>query len=104
MLEQVAVREVASPEPAPAPTQAERFFFDTFGYLVLENFLTAEHVARLNGARSRAIERRREEQAQGKVKTVMTHLKGEKSPRIFYILGDDPLFLEMLDWPPITPY
>jgi hypothetical protein len=30
----------------------------------------------------------------------MTHLKGEKSTRIFYILGDDPLFLEMLEWPP----
>jgi len=26
------------------------------------------------------------------------------SARIFYILGDHPLFLEMLDWPPLMPY
>lgn len=104
MLEQVATRTAESPAPSPAPTQAERFFFDTFGYLVLENFLSADHVARLNAALSRVIEQRRVEHAQGKVKTGMTHIKGEKSTRIFYILGDDPLFLEMLDWPPIMPY
>mgnify|MGYP001157892639 FL=1 len=104
MLEQLAAREVDGPQPVSGPTQAERFFFDTFGYLVLENFLAADHVERLKAALSRVIERRRAAQTQGVAHTGMTQIKGEKSTRIFYILGDDPLLLEMLDWPPLMPY
>jgi hypothetical protein len=33
----------------------------------------------------------------------MTHVHGD-STRIFYILDDDPMFLELLDWPAIWPY
>lgn len=86
------------------PTNAERFFFDTYGYLVLENFLAADHVARLQTALARVIARRRDLQTQKLPHTGMTQLKGERSTRIFYILDDDPLFLEMLDWPPMLPY
>ena len=87
-----------------APTLAERFFFDNNGYLVLEEFLDADHVEALTDALARVIPRRRVLQEQGVPHTGMTQIKGEKSTRIFYILDEDPLFLEMLDWPPIWPY
>lgn len=86
------------------PTLAERFFFDNNGYLVLEEFLDADHVKALIGALERVIPRRRRLQEQGVPHTGMTQIKGEKSTRIFYILDEDPLFLEMLDWPAIWPY
>jgi ectoine hydroxylase len=85
------------------PTQAERFFFDSNGYLVLERFLAEEHVARLLEALRRVVSRRRDWQGQGKPHTGMTQIAGDNT-RIFYILGDDPLFLELLDWPPLWPY
>jgi ectoine hydroxylase-related dioxygenase (phytanoyl-CoA dioxygenase family) len=94
----------ATTERSAAPTAAERFFFDNYGYLVLERFLTDEHVQRLLAALERVMARRRTQQAQGVAQTGMTQLKGAKSTRIFYILDDDPLFLEMLDWPPLMPY
>ena len=34
----------------------------------------------------------------------MTQMKSEKSTRFFYILDDDPLFLDLLDWPALMPY
>ena len=40
------------------PTVAERFFFDTNGYLVLEDFLPADRTAALYGAVERVIARR----------------------------------------------
>jgi ectoine hydroxylase-related dioxygenase (phytanoyl-CoA dioxygenase family) len=104
MLDQVAAQEAVSANGKSAPTTAERFFFDTYGYLMLENFLTADHVERLKAALQRTIERRRAEKSQGNPQTGMTQPKGEHSTRIFYILDDDPLFLDMLDWPPIMPY
>ncbi len=85
------------------PTPAERFFFDNNGYLVLERFLAADHVARLLAAVQRNVERRRALKEQGVPHTGMTDVHGENA-RLFYILADDPLFLEMLDWPPILPY
>jgi ectoine hydroxylase len=104
MLEQVAVDETASTNGAIAPTPAERFFFDTYGYLVLERFLSSDHVERLKETLLRVIERRRDDQQQGRSHTGMTQIKGAKSTRIFYILDDDPRFLDLLDWPPIMPY
>ncbi|MFN8446879.1 MAG: phytanoyl-CoA dioxygenase family protein [Caldilineaceae bacterium] len=94
-------------QPSPAnihPTQAERFFFDNNGYLVLENFLSTEHVQRLNKALERVVARRRQWQSEDTPHTGMTRLMGEQSTRIFYILEDDPLFLELLDWPPMMAY
>ena len=86
------------------PTLAERFFFDNNGYLVLEEFLDQDHVSALIGALGRAMQRRRRLQEQGTPHSGMTQIKGEKSTRIFYILDEDPLLLEMLDWPAIWPY
>src|SRR5262249_1741714 len=85
------------------PTAAERFFFDNNGYLLLERFLAEDHVAALLEALDRIVARRREMESQGHPHTGMTHARGEDT-RIFYILDDDPLFLELLDWPPLMPY
>jgi ectoine hydroxylase len=85
------------------PTCAERFFFDNNGYLVLERLLTEEHVARLRQAVQQAIARRQSLQEHGIPHTGMTQVQGANT-RIFYILDDDPSFLELLDWPPLWPY
>lgn len=85
------------------PTPAERLFFETNGYLTLERFLTEAHVARLDEALERAVARRRRWQQEGVAHAGRTHLRGE-SARIFYLLDDDPLFLELLDWPGLMPY
>ena len=87
-----------------SPTPAERFFFDNNGYLVLEEFLDADHVHALHQALHRVMQRRRKMQEQEFPHTGITTLMGEESTRIFYILDDDSLFLEMLDWPAIWPY
>lgn len=86
------------------PTQAERFFFDNNGYLVLENFLSQDHVQRLSVALDRVIAERRQKQKDGIAHTGMTRPMGDRSTRIFYILDDDPLFLELLDWQPMMAY
>lgn len=86
------------------PSQSERFFFESNGYLVLENFLDAEHVARLNEALGEVMTRRRKWQSDGTPHTGMTRIIGEQSTRIFYILDDHPLFLELLDWAPMMNY
>lgn len=85
------------------PTRAERFFFENNGYLVLERLLAEAHVARLRAALDRVIARRRALQERGIPHTGMTHIQGDNT-RIFYILADDPLFLELIDWPAIWPY
>lgn len=85
------------------PTATERFFFDNNGYLILERFLPEDHVARLLEALHRVVARRRDLQARGAPHTGMTHVDG-RNTRIFYILEDDPLFLDMVDYPPIWPY
>lgn len=85
------------------PTPAERFFFDNNGYLVLDRFLTEEHVARLLAVLQRVVGRRRALQERAEPHTGMTHVQGENT-RIFYILDDDPAFLELVDWPPLWPY
>jgi ectoine hydroxylase len=96
-----ASRAEAAPE---RPTAAERFFFETNGYLVLERFLDTGHVARLTEALQEAVARRRMLEQEGTPHTGQTDRINEESTRIFYILGDHPLFLEMLDWPPLMPY
>jgi ectoine hydroxylase len=91
------------PSTVDRPTAAERFFFDNNGYLVLEHFLAPDHVTRLLDAVLRCAARRREAHAAGAPQTGFTHVRGENT-RFFYILGDDPLFLELLDWPDLMPY
>ncbi|MEZ4707020.1 MAG: phytanoyl-CoA dioxygenase family protein [Caldilineaceae bacterium] len=85
-----------------APSQ--RFFFENNGYLVLENFLSGDHVARLHATLDRVVAQRRAQQQAGVPHTGMTRLMGDHSTRIFYILDDDPLFLELLDWPAMMTY
>jgi hypothetical protein len=84
-------------------TPSDRYFFDNNGYLLLENFLSPDHVARLMEALFRVFARRRALLQAGAPRMPSDHADGD-SMRIFYILDDDPLFLEMLDWPPILPY
>ena len=86
------------------PTPAERFTFENSGYLVLENFLSPDHVARLLAALDRAVIRRRQQLALDPARARTTLVNGEQSTRILYLLEDDPLFLELLDWPPLLPY
>lgn len=104
MMTQTVTPAPAQEQPQSAPTAAERFFFDNNGYLVLENFLSADHVERLLTTLDRVIARRRVQHHQNLPQTGFTQIKGEQSTRIFYILDDDPLFLDLLDWPPIVPY
>ena len=85
-------------------TDAQRFFFENNGYLVVENFLAPSHVATLRSALTESIEKRREREEKELPQIGMTHIHGEKSTRIFYILGDHPAFLELLDWQPILSY
>ncbi len=42
----------------PGPTQAERFFFDNNGYLILEDFLKEDHVNALTEVLFRVVARR----------------------------------------------
>lgn len=85
-------------------TDAQRFFFENNGYLIIEDFFTSTHVENLRSALAEVIELRRECEEKKLPQTGMTHIHGEKSTRIFYILGDHPLFLELLDWKPMLPY
>ncbi len=85
------------------PTQAERFFFDNNGYLVLEGLLREDLVAQLLETLHRTVARRRALQEREIPHTGMTDIQGDNT-RIFYILDDDPLFLELLDYPAIFPY
>ena len=94
----------ASPTPKTAPSTAERFFFDNNGYLVLENFLAPDHVARLLAALDSAVAHRRAQLAAEPALSRTTLVNGAKSTRLLYILEDDPLFLELLDWAPLMPY
>ena len=94
----------AIPAAPKAPTPAELFFFESNGYLVLENFLKPDHVARLQAALDRAILRRRKQLEADPSLARITQNNGKKSTRILYILDDDPAFLELLDWAPLMPY
>ncbi len=102
---QTATLDASASAPAHAgPTDAERFTFDNTGYLVLENFLQPAHVARLLAALDGAIARRRAKVAVNPDEARLTLINGEKSTRLLYILEDDPLFLELVDWAPLMPY
>jgi len=89
--------------PARDVTKSERFFFDTNGYLVLRDFLPGALVERLLTTCLRVAEERREKEREGAPQTGMTHVDGENT-RYFYILDDDPLFLDMLTYAPLMPY
>lgn len=100
-----------SATPSSAPTAAERFFFASQGYIVLENFFAADHVAKLRTALAEAIKRRRAS-VPADWKAVwpprgtndLTQMHGPRSSRILNILEDDPLFFDVLTWPALQPY
>ena len=85
------------------PTSAERLFFDSNGYLLIERFLPRELVADLIQALTGAIERRRQSQSEGTAREGEARFTGANA-RIFGLLEDDPLFLDMMDYPPLMPY
>lgn len=85
------------------PTDAERFFFDNNGFLSLDGFLPEDLVLQLLEALHRSAAHRRDLAARQAPQTGMTQIDGDNI-RIFYILDDDPLFLDMVDYPPIWPY
>lgn len=96
-----------APAAAPVisgPTAEERFAFDTSGYLVLERFLQPDHVARLLAALDRAVTRRRAQVAADPAHARHTLINGARSTRLLFLLEDDPLFLELVDWAPLMPY
>ena len=89
---------------SPIPSANERYSFETDGYLVVESFLGSDHVARLRTALQRAIARRREMQGRGTPHFTRPGEDRAGSTRIFSLLADDPLFLELVDYPPVMPY
>jgi len=103
-MDEILTPSTASAATTPVLTASEKFIFDTQGYVVLENFLQPEHIARLLAATAATVARRREQARTGVPQTGFTQINGKDSTRVFYILDDDPLFLELLDWPAILPY
>lgn len=88
---------------AERPTASERFFFDTNGYLLLEGVLDPGHVVRLRAALEAAVERRRELARTGREVFRATQ-NLENGTRIFYLLAEDELFLDLIDLPAVMPY
>jgi ectoine hydroxylase len=86
------------------PSQSERFFFDNNGYLVVEDFLAREHVAALLGALERAIRRRQSPGYTREHPTAFPERLEGPNYRIFHLLDEDPLFLDLMDYPPILEY
>ena len=93
------------------PTAAERFFFDTQGYIVLENFFTPDHVARLRTALAETVKRRRASTPPDwkavwppRERNDFTALNGAKSTRVLNLLEEDPLLFDLLTWPALQPY
>jgi ectoine hydroxylase len=94
----------SAPVAAAPPTPGQRFQFDTHGYLILEGFLKPDHVSRLLEALDRAVERRRRQVDEDPSLGRITLRSGRQSARLFYILDDDPMFLDLLDWAPLMPF
>ncbi len=85
------------------PTPKERYFFETNGYLVLENFLPLTQVADLQQRLRSTIDKRRAGLGTPLQNQSLQRGAGEDT-RIFHILDDDPAFLDMIDPPAIMPY
>jgi len=79
------------------PTSDERLFFDANGYLLIKDFLPKEMVLKLTDTLTQVMKHRRQKP---KSKSVF---KGNNT-RIFGLLEDDPLFLDLMDYPPIMSY
>jgi ectoine hydroxylase-related dioxygenase (phytanoyl-CoA dioxygenase family) len=93
-----------APQAATHPTPAERFFFDNNGYLLLEDFLPPDLVARLLAAVEKTIAHRRSPAYARERPTAFKEQLEGRNARLFHLLDADPLFLEMLDHPPMMEY
>lgn len=96
-------RVAATSDPVH-PTDAERFFFDNNGYLLIEDFLPPALTESLLRAVERAIARRR---APGYTREHPTAFKDRvegRNARLFHLLDEDPVFLDLLDHPPMMAY
>ena len=69
---------------ASHPTDAERFFFDNNGYLVLENFLAPDRVAALYAALERTIERRRDPQFKARTSQLLPTGSTRRNVRVMH--------------------
>ena len=69
----------------------------------MEEFLPTDLTKRLCKTLERVVAKRRDLEERGQTQDGMTHMDGS-STRIFYILDDDPLFLDMVDYRPMWPY
>lgn len=86
------------------PTAAETFFFDNNGYLLLEEFLPPAMVTALLQAVERAIAHRRAPDYHREHPTSFPEQLAGPNYRLFHLLDEDPIFLEMLDYPPMLAY
>ena len=91
--------------PTPGhPTAAERFFFDNNGYLLLEDFLPPALLARLLAAVEQTIAHRRSPAYTRERPTAFKEQLEGRNARLFHLLDADPVFLDMLDYPPMMAY
>jgi ectoine hydroxylase-related dioxygenase (phytanoyl-CoA dioxygenase family) len=86
------------------PTDAERFFFDNNGFLILEDFLSADQVTALSAALERVIERRRAPDFTREHQPAFDDRLDSANVRVMHLLAEDPLFLQLLDYPPMLDY
>src|SRR3954451_18617007 len=86
------------------PTTAERFFWDNNGYLALDGFLERRHVEALLDALQRAIAYRRSAEYRREHPTAFAERLEGPNARIFHLLDADPLFLDLMDYPPMLEY
>ena len=84
------------------PTAQERALFEEQGYLVVPEFLDAEHTALLVERLRATIARRRAGRGTP-MQNAATRIDGDDT-RIFHILDDDVAFLDLLDLPALQPY
>ena len=91
------------------PTEDERLLFNTQGYLVINDFLPPDLVSKLVTCLENAIRDRKEGKFECNFRRDeiyphgITNVIGNNT-RLFHILNDNELFLDMLDYPLLMPY
>ncbi len=99
-------------------TPGEISFFNANGYLQIESFLAPDHIDQLLSALEKLVEQRRWFVEQSEldankegIDPSREELSGREqnksdgeNVRVKYLLEQDPLFLDLLDYPPILPY
>ena len=78
------------------PTDAERFFFDNNGYLVIEDFLNKEQVYGLYAALQQAIERRRSPEFKRDHQPAFDDRLDTANIRVMHLLTEDQVSMLMM--------